>query len=393
MTATKAHFNFKILFFMYFFFFGGIGIYMTFINVYYSTMGMSGFQIGMIATATGLVSFGGAALWGYLSDRTGHVRWILAGTSLGTALLALLTQFAHSFTAFILLASVFALFNSGLFTLTDSTALILLGDKAADYGRYRMGGSIGYIITSAGGGFLFQAIGLNWMFAAYALVCLLFCLIVLPIPRLPIRLASQAGGALGSMMRKRSWLIFAGTVFLVWLATSGLISFLSVTIKALGGSDSLVGLTSAAAALAEIPFMATNSWFLRRFGAKPLIWFSLIFYILRIFLYSLLKVPGWAIGVNMLNGPSFVLMWTGAINYAARMAPEGMKATAQGLISSTTSLSSVAGTLLSGWLFDQVGPTAIYRVLSLFCVAAFILFSLDMRGKQSADPQPLQEAL
>jgi hypothetical protein len=51
------------------------------------------------------------------------------------------------------------------------------------------------------------------------------------------------------MIRKPQWLIFAGTAFFIWLAANGMLSFLGVTIKKMGGTDSLVGLVGTVSAV------------------------------------------------------------------------------------------------------------------------------------------------
>ena len=354
---------------------------MTFINVYYSSTGLSGTQIGLIAMAAGLAGFGGGSLSGYLSDRTGQARLILSVSAIGSAIVALLTTTVHSFPGFLILACFFAIFNTAMFTLTDSVTLAILAERSAEYGRYRLGGSIGFILTSASSGFIFQQTGLVWMFPAFAVTMLLFTVLSVQLPRLPVRESSTSGNAIGGMMRNPTWMIFAASVFLIWLASSGVFSFIAVTMKALGASDSLIGLSSAASALAEAPFMVMSGWFLRKLGPSRMIWLSFLVYTIRTFLLSLIRAPGWVIPLNIINGPTYVMFWTGSINYAAKMAPESLKATAQGLIVSATNLSSVVGVLLSGWLYDQMGPTGVYAILSLFCLAAFVLFGLGRLRK------------
>ena len=93
MLTSTSPTRFRLLFFMYLFFFAAVGIYMTYINVYYLAAGLSGTQIGLVSTAASLVGFGGASLWGYLSDRTGQARIIMVVSGLGTAIIAIIEPF------------------------------------------------------------------------------------------------------------------------------------------------------------------------------------------------------------------------------------------------------------------------------------------------------------
>ena len=183
------------------------------------------------------------------------------------------------------------------------------------------------------------------MFPGYAVVTVLLLLACLRVPRLPVRMGERPTGQIGKMIFRPSWLIFALCSFLIWTAASGSITFLGVTIKSMGGGDSLIGLAATIAAVAEIPFMFFSGRMMRRMGMQRMLWVSMFFFTLRIGLYGFMPVPAWAIGINLINGPSYVFFWNSAVNYANQMAPDSLKATAQGLFQSTTNLASVVSAL------------------------------------------------
>ncbi len=361
---------------LFFFIYAGIGVNLTFLNVYYINQGLSGTQIGLIGMTASIVAMLAAAFWGYLSDLTGQARLIMAGCALGSVVIALIYPLVHTFPLFLLVAGLFAFFNTAYFILVDSTTLALLGDHRDEYGRYRLGGSIGYILVTAAAGFIFERVGLIWMFPAYAVIMLLFAFTAMRLPSLPVRSGSQHSRQLGAMIRQPSWIVFALCVFLIWIAMSGSINFLGITIKSMGGGDSLIGIAATMAAIAELPFMFFSGNIMRRIGMRPMLLISMFSFTLRIGLYSIMPHPAWAIGINLLNGPSYVFFWNSAVNYANQMAPVSLKATAQGLFQATTNLASMSGALLCGWMFDQIGPSGLFRVLAVSCLAALVIFSL-----------------
>ena len=124
--------------------------------------------------------------------------------------------------------------------------------------------------------------------------------------------------------------------------------------------------------------MAFSGQLIQRFGAVRLLWFALLLQIIRFFLLSQMGAPEWAIAINMLNGPGFVLFWNSAVNLVSRLAPPSLVATAQGFFASTMSLASIVSYLLSGVLFDQLGPSGLFLVLTAFCIATFVLYSLGI---------------
>ena len=367
----------QIIRLLYFFQFAGIGIFVSFINVYLHDAGLNGTEIGLVGTLASLFGMLGATFWGYLSDRTGRPRLILIIGALGMAAVSQLYPLTTSFPAFALIASLYGAFNSATSTLVDSLALSFLGNRREDYGRYRLGGSVGYIFATSISGLAFERFGLAMMFPAFGLVSLAFIITALFLPPRAVHRQTIQLKSISTMIRQPVWLILITTVFLIWLASSSSFGFLNITIKNMGGSDSLVGFVFTTSALVEMPFMAFSGWLIRRFGANRLLWIATLGYILRFFLYSQLGAPEWALGVSVIAGPMYVLFWNSTINVANQLAPPGLAATAQGLVVSATSLASVIGTLLSGWLFDQLGSSGLFLVMTGFCVLGFLLYSFS----------------
>jgi PPP family 3-phenylpropionic acid transporter len=360
---------------LFFFQYAAIGAFTTYINVYLHDAGLSGTQIGVVNMAAALASVGGSMAWGYASDRSGKPRLLMAVGALGAMGAAQFTPFVHEFGAFLLITIIANLLGSAPFTLADSTALVLLGAKREDYGRYRLGGSFGYIIAGISSGFVFQQLGLRIMFPVYGAIMTGFAIVALLLPPVLVRLESSGRKEILNMVRQPAWLVFVVTIFLCWMAFSSAITFLSVSLSAMGASESLIGIASTISTFIEIPFMFFSGAFLRRFGPSRLLIAGLALMVVRFFLLGGMPAPEWAVAINVLNGPGFVFLWNSAINYANRLAPKGMAGTAQGLLVSTTNLAGVVSSLLSGWLFDRLGPTGLFEVMSFLALAALILFS------------------
>lgn len=365
---------------LYFFQFAGVGIFFTFINIFLHDAGLSGTQIGVINMLSALSGMLGATLWGYLSDRTGQTRLILMTGALCTAVVAQLYPLAHSFPGFVIFSSLFGFFNAAVSTLVDSLTLALLGSHREDYGRYRIGGSLGYILATFLSGLIFERTGLSILFPVYGLSGLALAIAAFALPSRSIQRETQHTGSIAAMIRMPAWQTVVICVFLIWLAMSGSGNFLNIAIRNVGGTDSLVGLVFMFSAVVEMPFQIYFGALVRRFGARRLSWIATFGFIVRFFLYSRMGPPGWAMAGSAFAGPSFVLFWNSTINQANRMAPPELAATAQGLIVSTTSLGSVVGALLSGWLYDQLGASGMFLVLAGSCGLAFLISTFS-RGQ------------
>lgn len=362
---------------LYFLQFGAIGFFFTFANVYYNSIGLSGVQIGLINTLGPLAGIFSAALWGYINDRTGKPRLVVMAISAGIVLSSLLLSTVTTFALILPAACLLSFFSSPLIPLIDSTTLSLLGEKREQYGNYRVWGSVGYILTSSASGFILQRTGLHFIFYGYAVLMGLLCLFSFNMPDRPVKIGGSLGKGLGQMVRQPRWMIFYLSVFILWLAPTGLMTFLSMMLKGMGAGDPLIGLVWTIAAVTEVPAMIFSGRLLRRFGPSRLIQVSLVGFALRIFLFSIIPSPGWALAVSPLNAVSFTPFWTASVAYANDLAPDHLKSTAQGMLGSVTSLSSMAGSFISGILYDQVGPRNMFAILSTFCILALLVFNTD----------------
>ena len=155
---------------LYFFNFAAVGVFFTFINVYYKSIGLTGTQIGLINTVGPLIGVFSTTLWGMLSDRLGKTRLLVAIAAFGIVSSALALSAADTFLWILIAAGSLALFNSALVPLVDSTAMSVLGEHRERYGSLRVWGSVGFILTSSTIGFLFERMGMHILFFVYAWV-------------------------------------------------------------------------------------------------------------------------------------------------------------------------------------------------------------------------------
>jgi PPP family 3-phenylpropionic acid transporter len=236
---------------------------------------------------------------------------------------------------------------------------------------------------SSMGGFIFERFTMKALFLVYALGVLIFMILAFTLRAPPVKLARSPIAGIRNMVRLPAWLVFAGSIFLLWFAAMGAIGFLGVTIKEMGGTDKLIGLGATVAAATEIPFLFFSSRLLTRFGAGKLMTVSFLFYTLRLGLYGMMPAPGWVPFINLINGVSYVPFLIGSVHYANQLAPEELKSTSMGLMTTVLSLAGMMGIWVGGWLFDHTGPSGLFLRMALMSLAAYGLFWIGGRIKKS----------
>ncbi len=373
-----------LLWVLFFFQYAAIGAFFTFLNVYFREAGLSGTQIGLMGMIGSMVSMACAFLWGYVSDRTGKPSILIGGGAIGALLIAQVyplvkTAGLHNqFIYFTLIGFVYSILAAAPMTLVDSATLAILGDQRKDYGRYRMSGSVGFIVTVLAVGFLYERAGLDWMFPIYGVLMLVFALSALRLPGRAVHLNDLGLGRIGAMISQPIWLLLIGTGFLYWIAYNASMNFSGVVLKTMGASDSLISFALVIGAIIEVPIMIFSNRLLKRFGPVNLLWSAILIQVVRYFLLARMTDPAWAVAINMLNGPGFVLFMVSMLNIISRLAPPSLLATAQGFYSAVIGLAGILSSLISGILFDRFGQFGLFMTMSAVCVAAFILFGVGI---------------
>ncbi len=373
-APAKPHRGLWVVWLLYFVQFLSVGAYFIYLNVYYRQAGLSGTQIGLITMTNSIIGVISAILWGYVSDRTGKPRLLIAFGSLGSLVVAQFVPLVNGFWGFFVLSCLGSLLTSSFNTLLDGATLSMLGAKSENYGRYRMGGSIGFIVATSASGFIYDATGLKMMFPIYGGIMAVFAICALLLPHAPVQPKVRTRSELGLMIRQPAWMIFAVCVFLIWSANYAAILYLNVSLSTLGASQGLIGMVNTAGALAELPFMAFSGWFIHRYGLRRLMTVAIILMVARYFLLGWMPNPGWAIAINVINGPAYAFYAITAVAYARQLAPPSLAVTSQGLYNGTMSLAGVVTSLATGVLLDRIGPNGIFTVMGFSCLAALALF-------------------
>lgn len=371
----------------YFCFFTAVGCLAPYLNVYFGEIGLTGSQIGFLSSLTPLMTLFSAALWSGLTDRLRIHRLVL---SLALAGVALWATALSQFTAFTWIVPVmlgYAFFAAPIQPLMDSGTMVMLGRQRERYGQQRVWGSVGFVVGAWGMGWIVQHTSLHWLFVGYVGMILLCLVISLHFPARPSALTTPLGQGLRRLLKRRSWIFFLISVFLMGVTLAGMHYFLGLYLVALGGNESLIGLAWGLGALTELPVMFFSAVLLRRLTVRGTLALGFALYGLRWFLYALMRDPMWVIPINLLHGLSFASVWVAGVAYVDMHAPPGLEATAQGLFTSVLwGLSAASGALISGYLFDTIGPAAMFGVYGVVAGLALALFIYGSARSTTDEP-------
>jgi PPP family 3-phenylpropionic acid transporter len=363
----------KIIYFLYF---AALGALSPFLLLYYQELGLSAGQIGVLTGFFPIMMLFGAPFWGNLADTTGRHKTITLLIMVAALVSGVLLFYLKTYPALLLGVGIFSFCLAPIIPLNDSNVLAMLAERKHEYGRQRVWGAVGWGLVAPFVGLLVERYGLAAAFFSYAL--LMFACTV-AVAGLPLSKADSSPEARTFKPFLRSdWLVLLSVLFILGIGLGVCNNFVFLYLAELDANNLLVGLSLTTATISEVPFTFFGGWLLQRFKPFALIYVSLLALILRLFLYSLAHEPVPVILVQLLHGLTFSVAWIAAVNYANRIAPAGLGATAQGLISGTLmGLGSAAGGLLGGVLYERFSAIIMFRMIAAVLIVGFLLLLLS----------------
>jgi PPP family 3-phenylpropionic acid transporter len=373
----------------YFCFYGAVGCFLPFGPVFYQRNGLSGTEIGTAITAYALAGIVAGPVFGAIADRWRVHRWVLPTiTAVGAApLLALSTP--REFGSVVLLHIALSVSVSPVAGLIDSAVVDLIRGTRFTYGGVRLGGTVGFILTTSVNGFLAESLGLSSVIVLGA--CLLVVAAGLALG-LPARSAVPAlersfGGQVGQLLRRREWVLYLVGAVLLGAGINSANTFYSPHLEAIGTDVRWIGLGNALIAICESPVFIWSGAIERRLGPAGCVRVGVIWYSLRWGLLALAGSPPTAILAMGLNGGAFAITQIGTVALIDSRSPRTLAATAQSLSAiAFWNVGAVLGNGLGGRLYDAAGGPGVFGAAALASLLAALFMWPATQGSRVADP-------
>ena len=361
----------------YFCFYAAAAALFPFLVLYYESLGLSGYQIGFLAGILPLIALFSAPFWGGLADATQQHKRLLLLTISTSIVIAFALSNASAFLWLIPLVVLLAFFVAPIMPIVDNSVMDLLAEHKEKYGKVRLWGAIGWGVAALVIGWLIEQSDLSWSFLGYMILMSAALLVAWNLTVSQVGIGSKFWGGLRSLLSKPSWFLFLFTVFIFGIGSSVIQNFLFLYMNDLEASKTLMGLSLLFATISELPILYFSDRLLKRFGAAGMIIFSMSLLVLRLLAYSFIQNPLLVLPIQLLHGPTYAAMWVSGVSYAAKYAPRGMGTTAQGLFSGVLlGLSAAVGAFVGGFLYENIGPVAMFRLIGFFVLLGVTFFLL-----------------
>ena len=359
----------------YFWYFAFIGAFLPYFSLYLKSIGLSAGRIAILMSLGQLMRLIAPLIWTWLADAGGRrVQIVVASSAAAFASFAavFLTQ---DFVGLLIGMTILHFFWSASLPLVEAITLGHLASTPERYGRIRLWGSVGFIITVAGVGWLLDVAPINsvlWVSWGLLFGTLLSTLTLAEPPVVTAAHLPDTGGRLWSQP-KVVYLLAAG--LFMTAAHGTLYVFLSIHLVESGYGKSMVGLLWTLGVVAEIVVFLYMPRISRVASLRAIL---LICFALAVVRFAMI---GWAAKVlwlmliaQVLHGASFGAHHAATVAALNKWFTAGQQARAQALYGSIAyGAGGLAGALLAGELWERVGPQAAFGSSSVLAIIGLLL--------------------
>lgn len=363
----------------YLLFFAYSGAYVAWFPLYLAGRGLGAPQIAWVLALPPLVRIFAPALWGWLADRTGAQRAIVAFSCAANAAGFAILPFVDGFGAIAALMALIAVLSAAALPLVEAITFAHLGREQGRYGPIRLWGSFGFIATVLGGAAwlevepvasvaaLLAACGFATLAAALALPQA-----ALPASarRAPLRLPPGAAALLASG-------------FAMAFAHGALYAFFTLHLQRLGYSERFIGFAWTLGVLAEILVFLYLPAIFRRYSLWAILAASCALGVLRFFAIGWLAAMPWVLlTAQVLHAATFGSFHAAAVAAIHRLFAPQAQSRGQTLFSSVSyGAGGAFGALAAGWAWELAGPASAFSLSAVAAAMGLLLaYTLKRAG-------------
>lgn len=377
MTSKGA---IRVIRLQYFIYFGVLGIFLPYFNLYCFHIGFSGFQIGVISACRSVVLVVFALLWGALSDRYQLRRPIYIGCTLVSAMAWALYLKTTDFGAMVAITVLYGIFFSPIISFLETFTMETLGSAKRCYGQTRVYGSVAFILVVTVMGRLFDHSSLSWLVPAVLVGAILQFAAATQIPaaaRQPYTPFLREA----RFLLQKPVLIFLVCAFLMLVSHGAYYGFFSIHLEKLGYGKTFIGIAWALATVAEIGIMIQSESIFHYFSLQQVLLASFLVAGLR-WLILAWAASWWVILFSQLtHAMTYGTFHMASILYIDRLSPQTAKTLGQAVNNAVTyGLGMMVGFFASGWLYEAAGSTLLFGASAGVALCGGILFGLLSPG-------------
>lgn len=364
----------------YFIYFGTLGVFLPFFNLFCRHLGFSGFQIGLISSVKTAAVVIFPVLWAMAADRL-HVRkTILLGCTAFSAFTWGLLYLPRDFFTILVIISVHSVFYSPVISFLEAYAMEILGKDKKKYGGLRVWGSIAFILTAT---LLGKIVSVASTDIVIPLILVGMIIQMLLCFGLPGDISQKRGGIDLSGFRQfftSQTILFLVAAFLMLASHGAYYGFFSIYLENSGFNPGFIGFAWALASIAEISVMAGSDRIFSKFGLKKVLLFSFFAAVVRWGVLFVATSSEAILFSQLLHAFTYGSFHIASILAVDRLSSGTASTFGQAVNNAVTyGAGMMAGFMLSGILYDSLQEALFMGSACAALVGGVLMFFVDFK--------------
>ena len=363
----KQSISFALFFFAYY---GYVGVFSPYASLYFADKGMTAAQIGVLMSLMQVMRIFGPNLWGWVADRQQRRVSVLRITAVAAVAAFIGMFFGQTFAQFFVIMVTINLFTSAQGPLSEALMLSEMRGDLTHYGRVRLWGSVGFILTVTLAGPLLDWYGIRFMpWIALALLVLVL-VSSMRMAETPHGELLQVVPSVLAQLKRREVAAFFASTFLMIAAHASLYVFYSLYLAEIGYSNTVIGLMWSLGVIMEIAFFFYQAPIFKRFGVQRLMIASLLIAVARFLMIGLgAQSLVLLLVAQVLHAATFGVHHSASVATLQRWFSGPLQARGQALFTSISyGLGGTLGGLVLSGFWDTFGPQTVYLVAAMFAL-------------------------
>jgi PPP family 3-phenylpropionic acid transporter len=365
----------------YFIYFGVLGIFLPYFNLYCYHLGFSGLQIGILSALRSLAMVIFPLVWGSLADRFQIRKPIYILCTFLSTFIWLLYVFFVDFKTMLVITAFYGIFYAPIISFLEAVTMDVLGREKKSYGRIRAWGSISFIFMVLVLGKIIDLYSVDIIVVLILAGSLILAAISSQIPATNPRKQDFLTPGAGSLLQRR-FIVFLFCAFLMLVSHGAYYGFFSIHLEKLGYDSTFIGVAWALASTAEILVMIKSDKLFSRFSLENVLFFSFLVAAAR---WLVLFFTGSAVVIllsQILHAVTYGAFHMASILYVDKLAPRQAKTLGQAVNNALTyGLGLMVGFFVNGYVYEITGSYTLFLMSALIALSGGLLF----RGFQSAN--------
>lgn len=361
----------------YFLYFGVMGIFLPYFNLYCYKLGFTGFQIGVLSASRSVVMVLSPLLLGALADRFRTRKPIYLTCHFISAVIWCFYLFTSDFRMMLIITVCYTIFYSPIISFLEAFTIDILGSRKKSYGSIRAWGTVSFIFTVFLLGKILDIYPLGIIIPLILAGSVIHALFAIKIPDIrPVNNKPFLREA-KELLKKRQVILFLSSAFLMLVSHGAYYGFFSIHLENIGYGRTFIGAAWAIASISEILVMINSDRIFKRFSTKTVITVAFVTATARWLTLSLIKSPALILISQTTHALTYGAFHISSILYIDSLTSDETKTLGQSLNNAVTyGLGLMVGFFLSGWIYEQAGSFALFAFSSLIALSGGIFFRI-----------------